>query len=345
MSNYADLKYAGLVSSRLELFKVKRTNPYQASFRCPICGDSQKSDTKTRGSFSVWKGGSIGFHCFNCGESLNLYDFIKKIDPTLASAYLGESGLQRMRPVHQDTSEMFRPSLKSAKADLVSNKLSKRKFLKGLTPIQSLDSSHPIVEYTKKRMIPENQWRRLYFVEDYNNWVNGFIPDKLPSKIIEPRLVLPFIWQDGTVFGASGRGFNPKGIRYIHSMFDEDYDKVFGMDCCDIEDEFYITEGQIDSLFFENAISMAGADLSSNVNLHKDKAIFVFDAEPRNTQIIQRMTKIISAGYRVVIWPKSVPGKDVNEMVLSGYDFMEAIKCNTYHGLEATLKLAEWRKN
>jgi hypothetical protein len=40
-----------------------------------------------------------------------------------------------------------------------------------------------------------------------------------------------------------------------------------------------------------------------------------------------------------------VPGKDINEMVLNGISNVEeVIRENTYKGLQATLKLASWRK-
>jgi hypothetical protein len=46
---WIDVKYANLLSTQLELFKVKKTNPYLANFRCPVCGDSKKNKSKTRG--------------------------------------------------------------------------------------------------------------------------------------------------------------------------------------------------------------------------------------------------------------------------------------------------------
>ena len=38
------LKYCGILSTRLDRFKVKTTRPrYKANCRCPICGDSKKN--------------------------------------------------------------------------------------------------------------------------------------------------------------------------------------------------------------------------------------------------------------------------------------------------------------
>ena len=45
--SYIDVKYLNLISSMLLLFKKKGDNLW--NFRCPYCGDSQKSRTKARG--------------------------------------------------------------------------------------------------------------------------------------------------------------------------------------------------------------------------------------------------------------------------------------------------------
>ena len=47
MPSYIDTKYVNLLSSRLPLFKRKNEGLF--NFRCPLCGDSQKSKTKARG--------------------------------------------------------------------------------------------------------------------------------------------------------------------------------------------------------------------------------------------------------------------------------------------------------
>jgi hypothetical protein len=44
---YLEQKYLLLVSSQLQLFKKKSNNLF--NFRCPYCGDSQKSKSKARG--------------------------------------------------------------------------------------------------------------------------------------------------------------------------------------------------------------------------------------------------------------------------------------------------------
>jgi hypothetical protein len=107
---------------------------------------------------------------------------------------------------------------------------------------------------------------------------------------------------------------------------------------------YYVTEGPIDSLFLDNAIAMAGSDISENLN---NNAILVYDNEPRNKEIVSKIQKGIDKNYSVVIWPESLKYKDINDMVMGGMstrDVMQLITANTYTNLQAKLKLTQWKK-
>jgi len=46
-----------------------------------------------------------------------------------------------------------------------------------------------------------------------------------------------------------------------------------------------------------------------------------------------------------VIWPTTITQKDINDMVLAGVkDIQTIIDNNTFSGLEATMKLAAWKR-
>ena len=51
MSIWIEQKYIGLLSPKLDRFHRVRDNLW--NFRCPYCGDSQKSEVKTRGYFHL----------------------------------------------------------------------------------------------------------------------------------------------------------------------------------------------------------------------------------------------------------------------------------------------------
>ena len=87
MSSYIDLKYIMMVSPRLEKFKKVRDNLF--NFRCPYCGDSQKSRSKARGYF-YRKKNDFFFKCHNCGSGTNLSKVIQYIDSELYREYVLE---------------------------------------------------------------------------------------------------------------------------------------------------------------------------------------------------------------------------------------------------------------
>lgn len=111
--------------------------------------------------------------------------------------------------------------------------------------------------------------------------------------------------------------------------------------------KYYVVEGPIDSLFLDNCVAMAGADGNASGLDYLENAVFVFDNEPRNKEIVSRMERCIDRGYKVCIWPENVLDKDINDMVLSGIDpvnLQMVIDQNTFENLEAKLKLSYWRK-
>jgi hypothetical protein len=87
---------------------------------------------------------------------------------------------------------------------------------------------------------------------------------------------------------------------------------------------------------------MCGSDVDlSHINC---EYVYTFDNEPRSREIVARIEATIKRGSKVVIFPKTIKEKDLNDMHLAGHDVQNLVECNTYQGLEATIKLNEWKK-
>ena len=82
-----DSKYIGIISPRLQKFKKVKNNLY--NFRCPICGDSKRNKTKTRGYLYAIKA-NVNFKCHNCSASMSLSNFLKTLDPVIHKQYAFE---------------------------------------------------------------------------------------------------------------------------------------------------------------------------------------------------------------------------------------------------------------
>ena len=332
MVDHVDMHYASILSSRLERFKIVSRNPVKINFRCPVCGDSQKSRSKARG-WLLERNNAFYFYCHNCGASQGFSYFLKNLDNIVYNDYVSEKFLKGEKKPKSDDGKFATQTKFSGDP------------LRKLTKISQLKHDHPLKKYILKRQIPSDQHYRLYYAPKFKTWINSIIPNKFGYfKKDEPRLVIPFLDQHKKIFGVSARGFDPKAPRYITIMFD-DRPKIFGLDTVNFNKTYLVVEGAIDSFFVKNAVAMAGAEGNTNALQNVENAIFVFDAEPRNKEIHKRMEKVIDAGHRICIWPSDVSGKDINEMYMNGLTNVdELIRENTYKGLQATLKLTEWRK-
>ncbi len=77
-----------------------------------------------------------------------------------------------------------------------------------------------------------------------------------------------------------------------------------------------ITEGPIDSLFLDNAIALAGADADGGITIQHQQCTMIYDNEPRNEHIVNRMISAVDKNFNVCIWPESVrEGKDINDLI------------------------------
>jgi hypothetical protein len=92
---------------------------------------------------------------------------------------------------------------------------------------------------------------------------------------------------------------------------------------------------------------MAGSDIDKSYFSDFSDVVFILDNEPRNKQIVDKLSKIINDGFKVVIWPENIKEKDINDIILSGMDtleLMDIISKNTVDDLEAKLRYSQWKK-
>ena len=332
MSIYIDVKYLNLLSSRLPLYKQKRE--YLWNFRCPICGDSQKKSTKARG-YIHRKENDLFYKCHNCGVGRTFSNFLKELDVRLHSEYI----MERYKTGENKFSNYKEPEFKFETPKF-------QKIVLEIPCVKDLDDEHFCKQYVKSRNIELNKYKYLYFAQDFKKWVESLNLDTNYELIEDdPRLVIPFLDKDYNLIAAQGRSLRGGSkLRYVTIKVKENAPKIFGLNTWDKNKTTYIVEGPIDSLFVENSIAMAGADLSAYTKMFENTDIvFIYDNEKRNKEIIKKMDRIIADNYKIVIWPKHVTEKDINDMILNNIDVMNIIEQNTYQGLTAKTKLLEFK--
>ena len=126
-------------------------------------------------------------------------------------------------------------------------------------------------------------------------------------------------------------------------MINDDAPKIYGLDNIRTDAPVYVTEGPFDSTFIRNSVAMCGADADVS-RWGISNPVWIYDNEPRSSEIVRRIGNTIDSGDSLVIWPNGIGDKDINDMVMSGLDVQSVIESNTYSGLEAKLKFNTWKK-
>ena len=317
-----DSKFIGLVSSRLQKFKKIKTDLY--NFRCPICGDSQKNKSKTRGYLYSVKA-DVNFRCHNCGASMTLSNFLKVIDPVIHKQYVFE----RFKDGHTGRGTVVEEPKFNFETPI---------FKKTIDLPRA--SEIPIAKkYLEKRKLDAT---KFYFAEKFQQWVNSHKQTFDTIHRDESRIIIPLYYKKDLV-GVQGRSLGPNSVKYITTIFYDEAPKIYGLDDIRTRDSVYITEGPFDSTFLRNSIAMCGADGDVG-KWGVSTPVWVYDNEPRSKEITTRISNTIAKGESVVIWPNQIKEKDINDMVLAGHDVQSIVESNIYKGLEANLQFNTWKR-
>ena len=342
MSLSVESKYIGLISHRLRNFKRKQD--YLWNFSCPICGDSKKNHLKARG-YVYKKGNNLFYSCKNCGIGTSLGKLLESVDGTLYKEYIleryksGESGFSNFKePTFNIPSPRF-------------DKLDKPKIFEHAEFCDKLPSEHFCLTYLKNRRIPSEFYKDLLFTSHYKKFIDALVPNHGKKLIDDARVIIPFYDVYNNLIAVSGRALetSDKTLRYITIRTTDSEEKlVFGMDRVSVHEPVRVVEGPLDSLFVKNCVASADANLAIVAeNISAGKKVLIFDNEPRNKEIVKLMQDAIKLNYDVVIWPDTIQGKDINEMVMNGISVDEIesiISSNTFSGLEAQTKFVFWKK-
>jgi len=322
--DFIDTKYIGMLSLKLEKFKKVKSDLF--NFRCPICGDSKKNKNRARGYLYKVKN-NTNFKCHNCGINISFNNFLKKVDNELHKQYIFDKFKQGSTGKNFVTEEPKFEFKKPIFSNTVKINLPKAS--------ENLEAK----TYLESRKVNPD---KFYYTTKFKTWVNSLKKTFDNTNYDEARIVIPIVY-DNKLVGLQGRSLGSSEVKYITIMLDEEAPKIYGLDKIDRTKPIYVTEGPFDSTFIPNAIALCGAD----GDLDKwgiDSPTWIYDNEPRNKEITERIAKTIQRGDKVVIWPSNIDEKDINDMILSGHNVISLIESNTYSGLKAKLKFTNWKK-
>lgn len=339
-------KYVHLVKSQLDRFTSKG-HAHTYNFRCPLCGDSEKSKLKTRG-YIYPAHNKLFFKCHNCNISLPFVALLKQLSLSLYNDYLfekfRENALTAPEPVQQPLPATQTQTL------AVHPLLGQVPVYDVLSQRDVLSPCHAVYAFCHDRLIPDTALKRLYCTKQAFSLIQPLVGDDKTKGLVDavPYLLQPLKNANSAWIGVQIRRIDKK--EFYTFRWADDPLKMFGLDAMDASKTVFVVEGPIDSLFLPNAIAACGSDLLSAVHNAEDKGylmpnrVLIWDNEPRNSQVRQEMKTAIKMKESLVIWTPDLP-KDINDMVREGIDVQAVIANRTFSGISAEVRYSEWVKS
>lgn len=323
-------KYINFLGPQLKFFKRVRERVY--NFRCPLCGDSDQNESKTRGYIyhKPKLGDHFNYRCHNCGAGFHFKNFLRLISPTLYDEYILEKIRDRQEYIPSKT--IVEEPKTREKIDIFS-------------VLESTTGDNPGREYLLNRKILPDQLNRFYYTENFSEVVKLIDPVMAENSPQDDRIIIPFFNKDGEMTHLQGRAMGKSKMRYLTITIEEDAPKVFGLERINWnKNNIFVVEGPFDATFVPNCIAMGGSDMSIDIDRN---LIYIFDNEPRNREIVKRIKKIIELGKSICLFSDIFKGKDINNMIENGHSRIEILRYinnNTLSGLKAMTKFTEWKK-
>jgi transcription elongation factor Elf1 len=337
-----------------------KTDEYH--FRCPICGDSSKVVNKKRGHL-YWdhQKQTYVFKCYNCGIYMNLCSLLKNKYPEMYKAFIYSNFINRNPSTTTKVQTKHFEKVVNKDVENLLNDLFESKTIKTIKKVDDME----VLGYVYDRKIPLENVKRLYYCDNFYEKIYKPIKKLLNSEMEftgsmreDKRIFWIIKNRNNNIVGIQGRSIlkDPK-IRYLTTKISGEA-MIGNIERININEQIYITEGYIDSLFLPNAISLNCASFEPSLNvlygLDVKHLVFVYDNEPYNENIRESVKKVIDLSIKtkniklgVCLFPKELKsiGKDVNQYIQKGIDqtqLINIIKSNTFYGIDAKLKFIKW---
>lgn len=317
-----------------------------ARFRCPICGDSQKNNSKTRGYVYISPKTRTHFNykCHNCGYNNSFLFFLKEYFPNIHSQLQLE--LMREHLAHKKNMDEIEQPIVLPDVDVNDNGT--------WITVDKLPIKHEAKQYCLGRQIPTNKFSRIIYVDNFKQYIEEVCPNKYNRMPADNRIVFELRDEDKILVGIQARiiDVTSKKNRFLTLKFDDSATKIYGLDSVNKNLPIIVTEGIIDSLFFDNGIALTGGDVVANleeiIGTKKSNIYIALDNEPRSKDTVHRMDLAIRYGYKVYFWEMDTLYKDVNDMVKNGNVSISYIQTEIINkslsGFKARVRFNTWKK-
>lgn len=287
------------------------------NFACPFCGDSSINENKKRGNLYF---DTLEYHCFNCGIHLNIYQLLKRL-----SIKIKLSDLNKFYNI--DRKKTFIESSIEIEPDL----LFSIDELKNEYKFYEIEKNDIIYKYLKSRAIPTD--KMMYFLKTLRNELIILNLDISSSKVISFFIRNIFSKKYKTIsYDIINKDIKKTTDENIILLYRK-ISTLFNIFNINFYEKIYILEGQFDSLFINNSISISGLS-----NLNKIKKIdnlfdlyYILD----NDDIGRKYAiKLISENKKVFLWNKYLKDNKINNTYIK--DINDLILYSKKHNIKLT---------
>ena len=364
--DFVDRSFISQIEPNLQRLR-ERGDDY--NFRCPFCGDSRKSETKTRG-WLTWdkEGRSYTYHCYNCSKSCGLLELIKHVRPSLADAYVAEKfksgrsrrpeddrGMRRAltaKPVFAPCPEEPGEDAATAPApqSVAEAPVPPKRPLPRFPEVTSIFENEWALEYAASRQIPFDELAHVFACEDIRDVAARIEAYKETKFRRSQGILFPYYNPDGSLGYLQART-QLESLRYI-TFEVQGGAKLWGRHRVKPDTHIYLFEGAMDAICVPGAVASGGVDLIRAAHLLKEEYpgqsfSLVYDRDwMSNRQVYDQVVRAVSQGFKVT-FPES-EWKDVNDMIVKGgwapERVVATLEACTYETLRAKLVISKVRK-
>lgn len=328
-------------------------------FECKCVNEQCKSKQGARKGGFFWSNekNSYFYHCFKCGLTLPLVLFLKQY---FQEEYISIQ-IERQGRINDHVQQII-PTIKISN-EQIKQFIQQLFETKQIVPFNECNDDE-VINYVTNRQIPSQQFHRLFVADNFFN-IHQQIKTILEihkgkqfelKEEKDKRLMWMFKNHTGDIIAVQGRRVDKKEPRYIISRFNADEHRLIGgMEYMSTEQQLFIVEGFIDSLFLPNAVSLNGLHLPTITHLVDNysfkRVTIVFDNE-ENDQIKKNINMLSEytvehPNVDVCLLPHDMRqhGKDINDYIKNGFSreqIIDTINSNCYQGTSLKVRGILW---
>jgi hypothetical protein len=267
-----------------------RGRGHEIKVNCPFCGDKEMKGTlwltnTYRWCYTCWRAS-----CRCADHGILATKWLKEVNPSLHQEYLDEIKSYGKKDkketdalkvlIERQREDDAIKQKKMLESDMEKDKQATKFFKKITKPGQFQQAA---VEFCKKRMIPEEVWKKFYYCDEGK---------------YHGRVIIPFYDKDGKIVFFQGRTLDGSKAKYMSRV---GHTALYNWDFIDKSKAIAVLEGPINAMFVENGTATVGAGSSGGLDeqLKDLDCWYIFDNDDAGRK---HAYKKVQEGKPVFMW-------------------------------------------